>query len=367
MFDIAIIKLINNDKVINELLNRFPFAKVFEKQDNQLNLIKDIVNWARTEYVWILSDINDYTYFDLYFIPVPDQKYQVHAWPNDDYNYHTFLVPVNYFKNQFTIQDLNQYKHVNWHDTFIHKDTNVKNNLEPLDIFYVSNGEPYAKINYQCASSIINRPITWIKNINSRTKALQYAAELSLTEWFFVIPAKLQITKDFNWDWHPILYPMLQYYKHPKDLKHFVFTAKNPLNKLEYGHMALVAYNKSLVLDTNDPGLDFTLSKPYESIPTNSGIANFNLDPLTTWRTAFREVINLSYYNKTLPDKCTQERLETWISKADGLNAEWCLLGAKDAIEYFNSVHGDYASILKSYNWQWTDNYAKQKGYKLWN
>jgi len=358
MFDIAIIRLTTDNLITNELLERFPFAKVFDKQDSQLNLIKEIVSWARTEHVWILSNINDYKDFDLAFVPIPDQKYQIHAWPNDDHNYHTFLVPVNYFKEQFAIQDLKQYKHVNWHTTFVHKSLNVKDNLQPLDIFYISNGEPFAEENYKFASSNVNRSIHWVKDINNRTHAFQYAAKLSQTEWFFVIPAKLQPAKDFIWDW----LPMSGYYNYPK---HFIFTATNPLNELEYGHMALVAYNKNLVLDTHNPGLDFTLSKPYESIPINSGIANFNLDPLTTWRTAFREVVKLKYFAIKLGQPDAELRLNIWLNRADGLNSNWCLQGAQDAAEYYDSCNGDITELEKTYHWHWLNQFQKTKGYNL--
>ena len=40
--------------------------------------------------------------------------------------------------------------------------------------------------------------------------------------------------------------------------KHYIFHTKNPVTDLEYGHMGIIAYNKKLVLECNDWGLDFT-------------------------------------------------------------------------------------------------------------
>jgi hypothetical protein len=139
-----------------------------------------------------------------------------------------------------------------------------------------------------------------------------------------------------------------------------VFNAHNPVNGLEYGHMATVAYNKNLVLSTTDPGIDFTLSQPHEIVPVLSGVAQFNADPLMTWRTAFREVVKLLHYNDTQPTLETEHRLHTWCTVAKGPNAEWSLKGAKDATEYYQAVGGNYDEILKTYNWDWLEDHFKR-------
>ena len=33
--------------------------------------------------------------------------------------------------------------------------------------------------------------------------------------------------------------------------------------------------------------------------------------------------------------------------------ADWCLKGAADAVEYYNSVNGDYAQLMFSFEWAW--------------
>jgi hypothetical protein len=121
--------------------------------------------------------------------------------------------------------------------------------------------------------------------------------------------------------------------------------------------MALVAYNKKLVLSTTDPGIDFTLSQPHEIVPILSGDAHFNADPWMTWRTAFREVVKLKHFMAVEPTLETEHRLATWLKPVTGPNAEWCLRGAEAAVEYYKSVNGDYAKILETYNWNWLRNY----------
>jgi hypothetical protein len=117
--------------------------------------------------------------------------------------------------------------------------------------------------------------------------------------------------------------------------------------------MGVVAYNKQLVLDTIESGLDFTLSQPHQVVPELSAIAYFNADPWMTWRTAFREVLKLKLFMKTEPTLETEHRLETWLTVARGDNAEWCLRGAQDAVDYYNEASGDLDKLMLSFDWPW--------------
>ena len=80
-----------------------------------------------------------------------------------------------------------------------------------------------------------------------------------------------------------------------------------------------------------------------------SGTANFNTDPFSTWRTAFREAIKLRHDSADI----SKERLEKWLTVAEGDYAEYSIYGAKDALEYYEKVNGDYAQLKLSYEWDW--------------
>jgi hypothetical protein len=58
--------------------------------------------------------------------------------------------------------------------------------------------------------------------------------------------AKLEVSSMFDWSWQP---DRLQ------EPKHYIFHALNPVNGLEYGHQAMIAYNKKLVLANTAPRL----------------------------------------------------------------------------------------------------------------
>lgn len=235
---------------------------------------------------------------------------------------------------------------------------------ESLDIIYISNGEPDAEHWYNHLSNVLeqeaagyptlkyNNTIKRVTNVNGRAAAYKAAAERSSTPWFFAVFAKLEVNPDFDWDWQP------DYWQEPK---HYIFHARNPVNGLEYGHQAMIAYNKRLVLETDETGLDFTLSKAHEVVPLLSGTAHFNQDPWMTWRTAFREVLKLKQFEDQSSTMEGRHRLRTWLNKAEGDYAEWCLRGAQDAVAYYNSVNGDQLELMRSFEWDWLRDYFNQR------
>jgi hypothetical protein len=102
------------------------------------------------------------------------------------------------------------------------------------------------------------------------------------------------------------------------------------VNDLEYGHQAMIAYNKKLVLENTGTGLDFTLDQSHEVVPIVSGTANYHTDAWSCWRTAFRECIKL----KNSPDVESQYRLRQWLTQ-DNTKEQWSKKGAEDAYRDF--------------------------------
>jgi hypothetical protein len=219
---------------------------------------------------------------------------------------------------------------------------------QPLDIVFISNGEINADYNYEKLKFHVgdrNR-IHRSSGVNGRIAAYHAAAELSTTPWFFAVFAKLEVDPEFNWEWQP---DRLQ------QPKHYIFHAHNPVNGLEYGHQAMIAYNKQLTLNNTGTGLDFTLDSAHEVVPILSGTAYYNMDAWTCWRTAFRECIKL----RGATDVESQYRLRQWLTVNNaGTIGEWSIRGAQDAVDYYESVGGDFAELKKSYDWAWLASYA---------
>jgi hypothetical protein len=221
-----------------------------------------------------------------------------------------------------------------------------------LDIIYISNGEPEAERWYTHLAQTCKREVKRVIDVDGRSQAYKAAAELSSTPWFFAVFAKLEVNPEFDWSWQP------DWLQEPK---HYIFNSLNPVNGLEYGHMGVIAYNRQLVLETDNPGLDFTLSKTHAVVPRLSAVAHYNTTPELTWRTAFREVLKLSDDVVKTGSVESTYRMDTWLTVADGDYAEFSLLGAADAVDYYNKVNGDYTELMRSYEWVWLKDYYAKK------
>lgn len=215
-----------------------------------------------------------------------------------------------------------------------------------LDVIFLSNRETVADDLYDHLKRL-NPNAKRINGINGRSEAIKEAARQSSTEWFLLVPAKLEVNPNFDWNWQPA------YLEKPR---HYIFKAKNPCNGLRYGHMAMVAYNKYLVLKTDNPGLDFTQSAPHWVMDINSGTSRFNEDPKMAWRTAFREVIKLLHYQSLdSSEEETNYRLEQWSTVFKGKNSEWVNRGVSDARDYFLKSGGNLEKLKLTYSWEWLD------------
>jgi hypothetical protein len=218
-----------------------------------------------------------------------------------------------------------------------------------LDIVFIQNGEPNAAQNFKrlsLSSSAKENRLVRVDNINGRAAAYHAAARASTTPWFFAVFAKLEVDVDFDWAWQP---------DRMQQAKHYIFHAGNPVNGLVYGHQAMIAYNRQLVLDNPGVGLDFTLDSPHEVVPILSGQARYDTSEWSAWRTAFREVLKLK---ASLPDVENEYRISQWLTPTLRAHSRMSVAGAEDALEYYDEVGGDFDQLKKSYEWEWLASYA---------
>ena len=299
---------------------RFPFFQLDADSEDITGKVRQ-VEFGIYPYVWI-NGTADYD-------PQLWKNRQIHTFNRSN---SVALVPAE-VRGQIGAE-MYDYPHILKHQT-------GANEQKPLDIVYVSNGEPDAERWYEHLCKCAGREVRRVSNVPGRMAAYKAAANMSDTPWFFAVFAKFEVDPGFDWNWQP------DYLQEPK---HYIFRAKNPVNGLEYGHMSVLAYNKRLTLDTHESGLDFTLSKPHCVIPVLSGVAHYNVNPWTTWRTAFREVLKLKNDQENIDSKF---RLKVWSTTAAGPNAEWSLKGAADAIAYYDEVNGEFEKLMLSYDWPW--------------
>jgi len=431
----VLIKHLNTEYPDNiDILNSTRFIS------NYLDTLKRILKKIDAEYVWVISDLCDYTNFDFTWHPALWQNRMLHVFPSNEQKFgDTFFIHVpSFLETAKDIKLLEWYAPLNfiqdisvarmqpamvkyesdsvvdavWAHEFVQPvvqfyryqpvasitislwqerlrtvvalkkgsecvliPRDAKNHIKtqvydyewidkkhvpsssrPQDVVFISNGEPMAEENWQNLLRICPRAKR-SDGVDGRELAYKTAAGLSNTDWFFAVFAKTEVLEDFTFEFQP---DRLQ------EPKHYIFHSRNPLNGLEYGAMNINLYNVQLVLDTA-PGLDFTLSKLHTVIPEVASISRFNTDPWITWRSAFREVLKLKLEVDEGAGLELRHRLRVWCERAEGDNAEYCLQGANDALEYYNSVSGDYEMLKLSFDWPWLQQfYLDKHGVQLW-
>ena len=59
------------------------------------------------------------------------------------------------------------------------------------------------------------------------------------------------------------------------------------------------------------------------------------------------------FFPPQLTAEQSKERLNTWLTVAEGDFAEYSIKGAKDALDYYEEVNGDLDKLRLSYEWGW--------------
>jgi hypothetical protein len=218
------------------------------------------------------------------------------------------------------------------------------------DIVFISYDEPDAEQNWQTLVERFPRAQR-VHGVKGMETALEAAADLAQTPWYFAVFAKTRLYEQFDFSFVP------DYMQQPK---HYIFNARNTVNGLEYGHMGVIMYNSQgirKVNQTKDFGVDYTLSFAHEAIPILSCYGEFDQTPYHTWRTAFREASKLAYfeYEQTTVDGAY--RLNIWQTQASGPYAEWCLRGANDGVEFFKNSDRQLTTIKQAFRWEWLRDY----------
>jgi len=338
MYDIFLITNNPSDQY-QKLKNRFPRIKA-------VGSIAEARRKSFTKYYWVVWDdmlVLDNFNFD-YTVEPWDQDL-VHCCRNSNESLGVALIPKKLEITDERAIFNNEVRVINQRSSFVKND--------PLDIVFISNGESTAEEHWSLLQEVtdhIPNRVVRVDGVTGRSAAYKTAAQASNTEHFFAVFAKIKIYPDFDFSWTPAKY----------EDRHYVFMAENPVNGLVYGHQAVIAYCKKLVLVNPGDEIDFTLAQPYEEVNRLSGTAVFNTSPQHAWRTAFREALKLKLYSERGEQEASY-RLERWLAPSHALYGDWSQKGAHDALLYFTSVGGDYTKLLASYEWKWLDQFFSEK------
>ena len=298
--------------------------------------VQEALSHTFTKFAWIVDDDCDINYTFDYVVPDWDKQY-IHRFLQDNKSYlGVYLIPRG---TQITNRE--------WQYQFFTgkiKDIQINATCSiPSDVVFISYNESFADRNYKmllkaCPTA---KRVHGIKGIH---QAHIEAAKQVTTPMFWVVDADAELVDDFNFDYYVP--------KHDRDIVH-VWRSRNLVNNLEYGNggVKLLPTNLTITVDVNSPDMTTSISKKFKSMPTISNVTAFNVDPFTTWRSAFRECAKLS--SRTIIGQVndeTQQRLDAWCTVgADSAFGEYAISGAIAGRDY-GTTHKDNITALKHIN-----------------
>ena len=216
--------------------------------------------------------------------------------------------------------------------------------VKDYDIVFISYNEPNADENWEDLKERFPRAqrIHGVKGIH---QAHIEAAKLCTTDLFFVVDGDATIVDSFDFR-----------YKGQEGFVH-VWRSINPINDLVYGYggVKLLPRDLTLNMDTSKPDMTTSISEKFKAMPDISCITNFNTDPFSTWKGAFRECCKLS--SKVIDrqkNEETDDRLRTWTTVGkDRPYGEWAIKGAKQGSAYGTASQGNSEALKKINDFDW--------------
>jgi hypothetical protein len=215
------------------------------------------------------------------------------------------------------------------------------------DIVFLSFNEPNAdNLYFQFLKKIVNIPnqIHRIHGVKGIHQAHIEAAKQVTTSMFYVVDADADLLPSFKFD--------IKLDPSEEDIVH-VWRSINPINNLEYGYggVKLLPTQLTLDMDVNSADMTTSISTRFKAMTTASNLTAFNINPLCTWRSAFRECAKLA--SRTIAGQLDGEsayRLKVWTHiGGDNTFGEYAKGGAS-AGEWFGKTYKDDKKMLAKIN-----------------
>jgi hypothetical protein len=201
----------------------------------------------------------------------------------------------------------------------------------PYDVVFISYNEPNSDRNFERLLEKVPKAkrMNGVKGIENARVA---AAKLCDTDYFWVVESDAKLSDNFEFEFK------IDFYE-PEASR--VWRSKNPVNDLisDYGGVRLLPRSNT-ILGGN---------KPLYPIIKLSNTTEFNIDPFSAWRSAFRECTRLA--SNTIEN--TQERLDTWCNVANGNYSKYVLDGAKLGRQYGLANKNDSVALAKINDFDW--------------
>lgn len=213
----------------------------------------------------------------------------------------------------------------------------------PYDVVFISYHDDAADEKFETLKEKCTNAYH-VKNVDGIFEAHKEAAKVATTKMIWVVDSDAELVDTFKFDYIPDTYD--------RETVH-VWTSINPVTADEYGYGGVKLFNRQQILDATNWGVDFTtgLSKDFKVMEEVSNITKFNTDPLSTWRSAFREAAKLTIRSDTE----SLQRLFSWFDPAnkDADFCEYAISGAEDGYAYIieNSNKPNALTLINDFEW----------------
>jgi hypothetical protein len=190
----------------------------------------------------------------------------------------------------------------------------------------------------------------WVRGVKGIHNAHREAASRVFSKMFYVVDADARLLPSFKFDTR--LDPS------EEDIVH-VWRSINPVTGLEYGFGGVKLLPTDLTLSMSLDSVDMTtsISPRFKIMPEISNITAFNTDPLSAWRSAFRECVKLSSRIILGQDNFESEtRLNAWIHFGGNEPfGEYSKGGASAGNWYGTTYKDDPAMLAKINDFDWLE------------
>lgn len=187
-----------------------------------------------------------------------------------------------------------------------------------------------------------NRRVYRVNGVKGIHQAHIEAAKRANTNMFYVVDEDAQLMPNFKFD--------LKLDPSEEDIVH-VWRSINPVNGLEYGYggVKLLPTELTKHMDLNSTDMTTSISHRFKAMPEISNVTVFNTDPLSTWRSSFRECVKLS--SKIVPqDGEMESRLNTWLYNTSNAQFAEYSRGGASAGQWYGTTYKDDPEALNKIN-----------------
>ena len=323
----------------------------FETDENiiDINTAFSHILDLKTKYIWLILPNIDFNKFD--FTPDAVERNIINLFKcENSEKFSAIFAQSDLLKQLIINESITSVFDLFSQDIKIHKERKGTDLLFEIDynpdIILLSYFEPNAEQQHKKLLDKFGKRVKWVKDVKGIVNAHAEAARISSTHSFYVVDADADVYDTFNFDFKK------QNYMYNAV---FIWKSKNPLNDLIYGYGGIKLFNKShfskLTTEYSAQNIiDFTTSvAPVAIIDEVVCETKFNITPLATWRSAFRECAKLSSDTISISDE-NKERLKIWTTVAHGNYALYCLHGAKCGQE-FGKNNKDQLNQINNFEW----------------